>query len=409
MKNVNMVSLLKYEGDINNLVWKYPEEDFYFGSQLIVHESQQAVFFKDGQALDLFTAGRHTLTTEKMPIMEKAYSLPSDSNATFHSEVYFINTETKMGLKWGTDSKVRMLDPASGMFIELGASGEFNIRVTDARKLLIKVVATSAEFRSSSIIGEDDGRTYFKALIMTQVKSALANAIKEKNINILEVDAQLDVLSEALREKINAYLENYGLFMPEFFVSRVVTPDDDKNFKRLKEQYAEQYLRVKDENIRKLEAEAAYARKAVEANTEANIKIIEARANADALRLKKAAEADGYRMQAEAEALEMKMKGYTYQQETSRQVGLEAMKNGIAQGVQGAGGTIGDLASLGVGLGAMSGVIGMTKEAMEPIIGAGTDMGNKLGNTIAGIWDCSCGAKGLTSNFCPNCGKKRGE
>ena len=143
IKKDGLASIIKYEGDNETLVWKHPIEDFNFGSQLIVHESQEAIFFRDGQALDLFGAGRYTLQTQQLPLLEKIYKLPTDTEGTFHSEVYFVNLATQMGVKWGTDSKVRLFDPASGLHIELGASGEFNIRVTNSRKLLLKVVGTT--------------------------------------------------------------------------------------------------------------------------------------------------------------------------------------------------------------------------------------------------------------------------
>ena len=403
-----LASIIKYEGDNETLVWKHPIEDFNFGSQLIVHESQEAIFFRDGQALDLFGAGRYTLQTQQLPLLEKLYKLPTDTEGTFHSEVYFVNLATQMGIKWGTDSKVRLFDPASGLHIEIGASGEFNIRVTDSRKLLLKVVGTTGGLGQEQLLGIGNGKGFFRSMVMTQVKSYLAQTIKENAINILEIDEHLMALSGALRERINAALDEYGLTMPEFYVSRIVTPDDDPNFRRMKEQYAEQYLLVRQEGIRKAEAEAAADRKAVEAQTAARMKIIGAQGEAEALKIQKQAEAEAYRMQAEAEAAEMRMKGYTYQQETSRQVGLEAMKNGL--GGTNAAGALGDLAGLGVSLGAMGSVIGMTKDALNPMTQDAAQMGAAVGAAVAGGWDCpACGHKNITTNFCPDCGGKKPE
>ncbi len=404
-----LASIIKYEGDNETLVWKHPIEDFNFGSQLIVHESQEAIFFRDGQALDLFGAGRYTLQTQQLPLLEKIYKLPTDTEGTFHSEVYFVNLATQMGVKWGTDSKVRLFDPASGLHIEIGASGEFNIRVTDSRKLLLKVVGTTGGLGQEQLLGIGNGKGFFRSMVMTQVKSYLAQTIKENAINILEIDEHLMSLSGALRERINATLDEYGLTMPEFYVSRIVTPDDDPNFRRMKEQYAEQYLLVRQENIRKAEAEAAADRKAVEAQTAARMKIIGAQGEAEALKIQKQAEAEAYRMQAEAEAAEMRMKGYTYQQETSRQVGLEAMKNELGGGANAAG-ALGDLAGLGVSLGAMGSVIGMTKDALNPMTQDAAQMGAAVGAAVAGGWDCPvCGHKNITTNFCPDCGGKKPE
>ena len=409
IKKDGLASIIKYEGDNETLVWKHPIEDFNFGSQLIVHESQEAIFFRDGQALDLFGAGRYTLQTQQLPLLEKIYKLPTDTEGTFHSEVYFVNLATEMGIKWGTDSKVRLFDPASGLHIEIGASGEFNIRVTNSRKLLLKVVGTTGGLGQEQLLGIGNGKGFFRSMVMTQVKSFLAQTIKENSIDILEIDEHLMALSGALRERINAALDEYGLTMPEFYVSRIVTPDDDPNFRRMKEQYAEQYLLVRQEGIRKAEAEAAADRKAVEAQTAARMKIIGAQGEAEALKIQKQAEAEAYRMQAEAEAAEMRMKGYTYQQETSRQVGMEAMKNGLGGGANAAG-ALGDLAGLGVSLGAMGSVIGMTKDALNPMTQDAAQMGAAVGAAVAGGWDCPvCGHKNITTNFCPDCGGKKPE
>lgn len=406
IKRDGLASIIKYEGDNETLVWKHPIEDFNLGSQLIVHESQEAIFFRDGQALDLFGPGRYTLETQQLPILEKLYQLPTDTEGTFHSEVYFVNLATQMGIKWGTDSKVRLFDPMTGMHVELGASGEFSVRVINSRKLLVKLVGTTGELRQEQLLG-GNGKGLFRALVMTQVKSYLAAAIRENAINILEIDERLAELSEALRQRINPKLSEYGLEMPEFYVSRVVTPDDDPNFRRMKEQFAEAYLNVRQEQIRKSVATAEAERKAVEAQTAARMKIIGAQGDAEALKIQKQAEVEAYRMQAAAEAEEMRLKGYTYQQETARKVGLEAMQNGLTGG---SGGGLGEIAGLGITLGAMGSVIGMTKDALNPVMDSAKQMGQAVGGAPSNGWDCpECGTKNIQSKFCPECGAKKPE
>ena len=406
IKRDGLASIIKYEGDNETLVWKHPIEDFNLGSQLIVHESQEAIFFRDGQALDLFGPGRYTLETQQLPILEKLYQLPTDTEGTFHSEVYFVNLATQMGIKWGTDSKVRLFDPMTGMHVELGASGEFSVRVVNSRKLLVKLVGTTGELRQEQLLG-GNGKGLFRALVMTQVKSCLAAAIRENAINILEIDERLAELSEALRQRINPKLSEYGLEMPEFYVSRVVTPDDDPNFRRMKEQFAEACLNVRQEQIRKSVATAEAERKAVEAQTAARMKIIGAQGDAEALKIQKQAEVEAYRMQAAAEAEEMRLKGYTYQQETARKVGMEAMQNGLTGG---SGGGLGEIAGLGVTLGAMGSVIGMTKDALNPVMDSAKQMGQAVGGAPSDGWDCpECGTKNIQSKFCPECGAKKPE
>ena len=429
IKKDGLASIIKYEGDADTIVWKHPIEDFNLGSQLIVHESQEVIFFKDGQALDIFGSGRYALETQQLPLLENLYHLPTDTEGTFHSEVYFVNMSTQMGIKWGTDTKVRMFDPATGMYVELGASGEFNVRVANSKKLLLKIVGTTGGLSQSQLLGEGSKKGVFRSMVMTQVKSCLAQAIKESGINILEIDAHLINLSNIVKSKIAPELAEYGLELSEFYINRIVTPDDDPNFRRLKQQYAQEYLSVREQQIRKKEAEAAAERMAVEAQTTAKMKIIGAQGDAEAMKIKKAAEAemlrmqgqaeaDKYRMQAQAEAEEMKMKGYTYQQETSRMVGMEALKNGLTGHGESGGGVmdgLGDLAGLGISLGAMGSVIGMTKDALNPVAETGMNMGSSLGSIISdritpvNSWDCSCGNKGITGRFCTECGAKKPE
>ena len=422
VRDAAIPAVISYEGDNKTFVWKHPVTDFVTGSQLIVHESQEAVFLRNGEALDSFGPGRYTLETGSLPKMNSLYPLPLQGQP-FHAEVYFVNLTTQMGIKWGTPSKIGLFDPATGLHVELGASGTFNLRVTDPRRLLIKVVGTAggltqAEvFRSESVTAsvQADGVSvsmtgsvdsgYFRTMIASRVKSSLARIIKANGFSVLELDEHIDMISAGLKEAINPDLAEYGLTMPEFYVANIVTPDDDPNFRQMKQQYADRYLKVREEEIRKAEAEAAFERRAVEAQTEARMKVIGAQGDADAERIRAQASADAYRMQAEAEAQEMRMKGYTYQQETSRQVGLEAMRNGGAAG--GVSGMTGEMMQLGVGLGVMGSVIGMTKDAISPVVSqASTTM--QQAAAVTG-WDCPCGQKGIMSRFCPECGTKRPE
>jgi membrane protease subunit (stomatin/prohibitin family) len=236
----------------------------------------------------------------------------------------------------------------------------------------------------------------FKSLVMNKVKANLAKVIKELQINVLEIDEYLEVLSERLRLELNESLDEYGLTLPEFYITNVATPDDDPNFKKLKQQFADKTLKVRDEQIRLAEVEAAHSRKIMEAQTQAQVKMVGAQGDAEALKIKAMAEADAYKAKAMAEAEEMKAKGYTYQQETARKISMEAMQKGNGKGS----GIASEMIGLGVTLGAMSGVADMTKNSIK---GA-----SEVAVTDAG-WDCACGEKGITSKFCPECGAKKPE
>lgn len=128
--------VIKYEGENSVLIYKHPAEDFNTMSQLIVHESQEAVFFSDGQALDSFRAGRYTLETKNIPLISKLRNLVSGGVSPFHTEVYFINLATMMDIPWGTPSQVTVRDPNYGYSYSAGASGSFGLKITDGRRLL---------------------------------------------------------------------------------------------------------------------------------------------------------------------------------------------------------------------------------------------------------------------------------
>ncbi len=407
---------IKYEGANDVLVWKYPFEDFASGSQLIVHESQEAIFFRNGEALDSFGPGRYTLDTERLPLLGKTYKLPiSQDNNIFHSEIYFVNLVTHTGLKWGTPSKIRLFDPVSGLNIDIGASGEFFLEIKEPRKLLIKLVGTTNGLKQNDIsntLTPESMNGMFRSIIITSVKSNLARIIREEGINILEIDEYLEDISNKLKDKINPVLGEYGLFMPQFTVMNIMTPDDDPNFRRMKEQYGERFIKVQQERILKAEAEARQERKLVEANTDVQMQLLKAQADAQA-----------YRLKAQAEADEMRMKGYTYQQETQRQIGtaIASNPNGSSSGIANS------LVDLGVGISLAKEVANNVTSAMNG--NQKTQDSNtwecpqchKTGLTsrfcpecgcpkpvLNTTWDCpKCGTKGITSKFCPNCGERK--
>lgn len=175
-----IASVIKYEGDNSTFIWKHPCEDFNTSSQLIVHESQEAIFFLNGQALDLFGPGRYTLETENIPKIGKLLNRTTGDISPFHCEVYFINRAEQMSVKWGTDSKVQYIEPTYGFPLSIGASGEMSLRAEDSRRLLVKLVGTENYLGQQKLVG------FFRAFLMTRVKTYIAQVMKASAINILK-------------------------------------------------------------------------------------------------------------------------------------------------------------------------------------------------------------------------------
>ena len=325
----------------------------------------------NGQALDLFGPGRHTLETQNIPMVGKILNRATGGESPFHCEVYFINKTVQMALRWGTDSKVRYIDPDSGIPIELGASGEMNLAVSDSRKLLVKLVGTM-----KGIAWEDRGEGFtkslqnsFRPLISTAVKSNLSQAIKAGEFDIFEIDEHLEEISKVLRDKIVGGFEEYGLTIPQFYLTTVVLPENDPNFKRLRELHAIslQTRMIKAEATvrtaqQQAEAQVAAAARQAEmerqttqteiAKREAERKIIEAQAEAEATRQA------GF-----AEAQVMQAQGITKKDYVAADV-QKAYAEGLGQmgaGGGGGGSAMSDIVGLGVGLkaaGVMAGQVG---------------------------------------------------
>lgn len=381
---MELASIIKYEGDNATFIWKHPCEDFNTTTQLIVHESQEAVFFMNGQILDRFEAGRYTLQTQNIPLIGKFYNKVFGDKTPFHCEVYFINKTEQMAVKWGTDSKVEYIDPIYKFPIQLGASGEMTLRVEDACKLLIKIVGTEHNLSQASVVQK------FRAFLMTKFKTYIANYIKTNAINIFEIDEHLKQMSDDLQEMLIPDFSEYGVSLVHFFITTIVKPESNEQYAKFKELHYRQYTEV-------AEAELKQKTTIINAETEAQKKIIDSK----------------------AEATKREQEGYTYQQERGFDVAEKVASNeavgemsnlGIGLGVMGAvGGTVS-----GVVTNSMNGALEQVNEQQKkcPRCGANlpnnakfcAECGTKLENKCP-----KCGAVNLiNAKFCPECGEKLG-
>lgn len=440
--------LIKYEGDNSTFIWKYPHEDFNNMTELVVHESQEAIFFANGQAADTFGPGRYKLDAENIPILTKLINVVTGVSV-FHCEVYFINKTVQMAVKWGTDSKVRFIEPTLGVPVELGASGEMNLAITDGRKMLIKLVGTM-----KGIAWGDEGAGFtkslqmsFRPLISTAVKSNLSAVIKQQNIDIVEVDEHLTELSDALRTKIVPGFEEYGLTIPQFYLTNIVLPEGDPNFRRLRELHTvtlQKRMAAAEAEVRSSQAASRASYMTAEAEAEAKIKaaqrgaILEgqtteteiARREAERRLIQAQAEAQAAQMAGMAEAAVMQAKGYNQKDVLQAEVqkayaeGIGNMGPAISSG---GGSVMGDMLGLGVGMAAMGAMAPQMGEMMKgfnisnfgaaqnPTVEsqpAQTTKCPKCGNSLpANAKFClECGTKieALADNemICPKCGKK---
>ena len=358
-----IIDVIKYEGDNSTFVWKHPSEDFSTKSQLIVHESQEAVFFKDGKALDIFSAGKYTLNTGNIPILSKLVNIPFGGESPFHCEVYFINKTEQMAIRWGTDSRVQYVDPTYKFPLSIGASGEMALSVADARKLLINLVGTEAILDRQKLV------SYFRAVLMTKVKTYMAQSMRQKAINIFEVDERIEEFSNDLHEKLIPDFLEYGINLTKFFVTTIVKPESDPQYERFKDLHFRQYADIAEAKLKQQTA-------IIDAQTEAQKVVIDS----------------------QAQATKRAQEGYTYQQERGFDVAQDAARNEAS----------GQFANMGIGLGMMAGVGGGIANMVGGAVNAAFDSVNQQPQPTAPTAFCeNCGAK-LTPGaaFCDECGTK---
>ena len=364
---MKIADIIKYEGDNSTFVWKHPCENFNTSSQLIVHESQEALFYMNGQALDLFGPGRHTLETENIPLLRRFINIPTDGKTPFHCEVYFINKTEQMAIRWGTDSKVQYVEPTYGFPLAIGANGEMTLAVEDSRNLLINLVGTEAMLDRQHLVG------YFRAFLMTRVKTYLAQAMRNNAISIFEIDERLEEFSKDIHEKLKPDFAEYGIDLRKFFVTGIVKPDGSEQYEKFKELHFRQYADI------------------AEAKLKQQVGIIEQQTAAQRMVI-----------QSQAMATKRQQEGYTYQQERGFDVAEQVAQNEA----------VGQFTNMGVGLGTMAGVGGAVGGVVGSAIGGAiSGMDNQPVPPPVSAAKCFCDNCGteleVGTLFCDKCGTKQ--
>jgi len=227
-----IVEVIKYGGAPNVFAWKYPSDELGTWTQLIVNESQEAILFKGGKALDVFGSGRHTLDTANIPILNNIINLPFGGKSPFTAEVWYVNKIYSLDIKWGTATPIQLQDPKYGVFVPVRAYGQFGIRIADSKKFLIKLVGTLGTFEDNDIL------RYFRGLYLTKTKDTISSYLVNKKISILEINAYLDEMSNFMKERIEPAMDEYGISLVNFYVNDISVPEEDPAVKKLKDALA---------------------------------------------------------------------------------------------------------------------------------------------------------------------------
>ena len=206
-----------YDPSNQALVARVPESGsaaIKFGAQLIVQQSQVAVFFRDGRAMDQFGPGRHTLTTANLPIIGQILALPFEKSP-FQAAVYFVGQQTFLDQRWGTRQPITLRDKDFGI-VRLRGFGKFSYRVKDPTLLINSVVGTQGRLTTAEVVD----------YLRDQIVAVLTDVFATAAIPLLDMPARMDELSIAARVQTAERFKTLGLELVEILISSITPPSE---------------------------------------------------------------------------------------------------------------------------------------------------------------------------------------
>lgn len=217
----SIIEVLRYDQDAPNgiLVWKFPGEDFNTNTQLIVGPSQEAIFIKGGQVLGRFTSGTYKLDTKNYPFIRALVGLVTGGVSPFQCSVYYVNKVVSMGIEWGTDTPISVVDPIYHIPIDIRSYGDFSVQVENGHKLLEKLVGATQGFSHQEL------QQYFSNLMGTQVRGIISNTMLEQQLSPIGIDAHLAGMSAVALGKIRPLFEPYGMLVQHFTIAAITAPE----------------------------------------------------------------------------------------------------------------------------------------------------------------------------------------
>ena len=200
----------------NEMVVRIPEfdsGDFRMGSQVIVRESQRAVFYRDGKSLDVFEPGRHTITTADLPVLSGLLRLATGGADIFTAEVYFVNMRVFIDLKWGTPQPISLRDTEFGL-VRVRGFGQYTMQVDDPKRFVDHIVGTQGMVNTAQV--ED----YLRNVVVSRITDVLG----ENMTSVLDLSRMYDEFGAAMKAKLDDDFLAIGLALRQFQVVSLSQP-----------------------------------------------------------------------------------------------------------------------------------------------------------------------------------------
>src|SRR5579859_2871109 len=213
------LEIIEWQDDSRDTIsFRFPDEDKEIkrGAQLIVRESQMAQFVYLGQFGDTFGPGKHTLTTDNIPILSTLKGWKYGLHSPFKADVYYVNTRLFTGNKWGTANPIMLRDADFGI-VRARAYGTFDFHVTDVKLFLKEVAGTDDHFRLDE----------FADTMRSRIVSVFTDSLASAKVPVLDVASRYNELGAALLPIINpAVTSKYGIEISSFIVENVSVPPE---------------------------------------------------------------------------------------------------------------------------------------------------------------------------------------
>lgn len=223
-----IIDLVKWDGDSTVLAYKYPSENLSTTTQLIVNETQEAFVVHSGVYDGPFAGGHHILDTENLPLLRGAIGMPFGKKSPFTAEVWFVNRIINMAIPWGTSDPIQLQDPKYNMMVPIRAFGQYGVQIKDSKKFLLKLVGTLKSFNSEAL------SKYFAGVFGTRIKQAIAEAIIDRKISVLETSMHLEEISALLQSSLEIDMYEYGIRLTNFNIRSINLPENDPAVIQLK-------------------------------------------------------------------------------------------------------------------------------------------------------------------------------
>ncbi len=226
---MNLVDIVSWEVNEQELVHRFESDGLRLGSQLVVYPGQTAFFVKGGKICDEFTSGTYTIKSDNIPLLGKVVNLPFDGETPFKAEVWFVNHVSLLNNKWGTLTPIQVEDPKYDVIVSMRAYGQYGLHIENARLFLEKLVGNMSSFETARVVD------YLKGVLLSKLTNIIYDALKQNDQSVLSISSQVDSLSEYAQTRLSEVFATYGISLEMFSIIAISIKEDDPSFIRLKE------------------------------------------------------------------------------------------------------------------------------------------------------------------------------